>query len=77
MGFLSWIKGRASPGASTRVETHSTSVELGAERDSVVRGGVEVSDPAARRTVIDEVDELAHRFLTLGADAAGPARPAG
>jgi hypothetical protein len=53
------------------VETHSTSVDLGSGLDSVVRDGVEVSDLKERQAIIDEIDQLAHQFLTTGAGAAG------
>lgn len=70
MGFMSWIRGRKSGGTSTRVETHSVSVNLGSGPGSLMRDGVEVSDPAERQAIIDEVDQLTHRFLRSSAAAA-------
>lgn len=71
IGLMSWIRGRKSGGGSTRVETHSTSLNLASGPGSVMRDGVEVSDPAERRAIIDEVDRLAHQFLTSSAIASG------
>jgi hypothetical protein len=71
MGLLSWIKGRKSTGTATSITTtRATSADLSDGRETLVRDGVEVGDPAQQQAAVDEIDHLAHQFLTAGASSA-------
>jgi hypothetical protein len=72
MGLLAWIKRRKSTGRATSIATApATSADLGGGDETVVRDGVEVGNPAQRRSTVDEIDHLAHEFLTAGVATAG------
>jgi len=77
MGFWDWLRGRKSVETSTSITTTHVDADLGDGHKTLVRDGVEVTDPAQQKAIIDEIDHLAHEFFAAGGVTAGSAGGAG
>jgi hypothetical protein len=73
VGFWDWLKRtRVSKDVGVTFKSaHTTTVDGRPGHTSVVRDGVEVTDPAEREAAVHDMDELAHRVMAAASAGGG------